>query len=81
MLEALVLPVRYGPVIEQRCKYLVQGIHQVIEPADGSDETCDLSEAAFVSYGKLVNSGEYDGKKNSSIWPLCSRTHFFTGLL
>ncbi len=36
-------------------------IKQVIEPADGSDEPCDLSEAAFVPYGVLVNSGEFDG--------------------
>jgi leucyl-tRNA synthetase len=36
-------------------------IKQVIEPAEGSDEPCDLAEAAFVTYGRLVNSGEYDG--------------------
>ena len=36
-------------------------IKQVIEPAEGSDEPCDLAEAAYVTYGRLVNSGEYDG--------------------
>ena len=34
-------------------------IRQVIEPAD--DETCDLTESAFTSKGKLINSGEFDG--------------------
>ncbi len=34
-------------------------IEQVIAPAKG--ETCDLSQAAFVEKGVLVNSGEYDG--------------------
>jgi leucyl-tRNA synthetase len=36
-------------------------IKQVIEPADGSGEPCDLSDSAFVPYGQLVNSGDYDG--------------------
>ncbi|MEQ8858714.1 MAG: leucine--tRNA ligase [Pseudomonadales bacterium] len=34
-------------------------IVQVIEPADA--EACDLDAEAFVSYGRLVNSGSYDG--------------------
>jgi leucyl-tRNA synthetase len=34
-------------------------IVQVIEPAD--DSPCDLDEAAFTDYGKLVNSVEFDG--------------------
>jgi len=34
-------------------------IVQVIEPADGS--AADLSERAFLEYGRLVNSGDYDG--------------------
>ncbi len=36
-------------------------IRQVIEPVDGSDEACDLSQAAYVSYGRLVNSGDFSG--------------------
>ncbi len=36
-------------------------IKQVIEPVESSDESCDLSKSAFVPYGRLVNSGEYDG--------------------
>ncbi|MDH3644956.1 MAG: leucine--tRNA ligase, partial [Gammaproteobacteria bacterium] len=37
-------------------------IKQVIEPeSDGGDEICDLSQAAYVAYGRLVNSGNYDG--------------------
>ena len=36
-------------------------IVQVIEPEAGSEETCDLEQAAFVSYGRLVNSGAWDG--------------------
>ncbi|MGE0622382.1 MAG: leucine--tRNA ligase [Pseudomonadales bacterium] len=39
-------------------------ILQVIEPAAdaaGADAVCDLSQAAYVPYGRLVNSGEYDG--------------------
>jgi leucyl-tRNA synthetase len=39
-------------------------IKQVIQPvagqADGAD-VCDLSQAAYVAYGQLLNSGEYDG--------------------
>ncbi len=34
-------------------------IVQVIEPADGG--TIDVTEAAYVEYGVLVNSGGYDG--------------------
>jgi leucyl-tRNA synthetase len=34
-------------------------IRQVIEPVDGSK--IDIGEGAFVDYGILVNSGEYDG--------------------
>jgi leucyl-tRNA synthetase len=37
-------------------------IVQVIEPADDADPgECDLSMAAYVPYGRLVNSGEFDG--------------------
>ncbi|RLA00966.1 MAG: leucine--tRNA ligase [Gammaproteobacteria bacterium] len=36
-------------------------IQQVIEPEQGSDSECDLSKAAFVEKGLLVNSGQYDG--------------------
>ena len=37
-------------------------IKQVIEPADGNDAAeCDISQAAYVPYGRLVNSGAYDG--------------------
>jgi leucyl-tRNA synthetase len=36
-------------------------IKQVIEPAEGSDDVCDLNEAAYVTHGRLVNSGEFDG--------------------
>jgi len=41
-------------------------IKQVIEPAAGSDDECDLAEAAYVSYGRLVNSGEYDGLSSAA---------------
>ena len=34
-------------------------IRQVITPADGSE--IDIGEGAYVDYGLLVNSGEYDG--------------------
>jgi leucyl-tRNA synthetase len=34
-------------------------IKQVIKPADGSD--IDIDEGAYVDYGVLINSGEYDG--------------------
>ena len=34
-------------------------IKQVIKPADGSD--IDIDEGAYVDYGVLVNSGDYDG--------------------
>ena len=34
-------------------------IVQVIEPVN--DDTADISVAAYVPYGRLVNSGEYDG--------------------
>jgi leucyl-tRNA synthetase len=37
-------------------------IKQVIEPLDGADaESCDLDTAAYVPYGRLLNSGEFDG--------------------
>jgi leucyl-tRNA synthetase len=40
-------------------------IKQVIEPSsnmeDNNDEVCDLSQSAYLSYGRLVNSGKYDG--------------------
>ncbi len=37
-------------------------ILQVIEPAEGEDASaCDLSRAAYVPYGRLINSGEFDG--------------------
>ncbi len=36
-------------------------ILQVIEPFNDSETPCDLSIAAFVEKGNLVNSGEYDG--------------------
>lgn len=35
-------------------------IKQVIEPIT-DDEKCDLSESAFVEYGRLVNSADYTG--------------------
>ena len=34
-------------------------IKQVIKPADGSD--IDIDEGAYIDYGVLVNSGDYDG--------------------
>jgi leucyl-tRNA synthetase len=34
-------------------------IRQVIEPA--ADAPCDLEQAAFTDYGRLVNSGEFNG--------------------
>lgn len=36
-------------------------IKQVITPAADSEETCDLSQAAFTSPGTLIESGEFDG--------------------
>ncbi len=36
-------------------------IKQVIEPVPNTNETCDLSSAAFTEKGILVNSGEFDG--------------------
>ena len=36
-------------------------IYQVISPADDSSTECDLSKAAFVEKGLLVNSAEYNG--------------------
>ncbi|MBU2864837.1 leucine--tRNA ligase [Reinekea forsetii] len=36
-------------------------IKQVVEPAQSSEVTCDLSEAAFTEKGVLVNSGEFNG--------------------
>lgn len=36
-------------------------IVQVIEPAKGTEQTCDLSVEAFTEKGLLVNSGQFDG--------------------
>ena len=37
-------------------------IVQVIEPQEGSDPApCDLTAGAYVPYGRLINSGEFDG--------------------
>ena len=37
-------------------------IEQVIEPADEDNAPeCDLSASAYVPYGRLINSGEFDG--------------------
>ncbi len=37
-------------------------IVQVVAPAEGSDEVCDISDNAYVSkQGVLINSGEFDG--------------------
>ncbi len=36
-------------------------IRQVIRPAEGSDDTVDLKQAAYSAKGMVVNSGEYDG--------------------
>ena len=46
-------------------------IKQVIEPApvdkdNPEAEVCDLSRAAYVPYGRLVNSGEYDGLSSAA---------------
>ncbi|MCF7981657.1 MAG: leucine--tRNA ligase [Pseudomonadales bacterium] len=35
-------------------------IEQVIEPVS-DDQICDLSQAAFIEKGRLINSGEFDG--------------------
>ena len=40
-------------------------IRQVIRPSD-PEHACDLSEAAFVEYGVLVNSKQFDGMDFSS---------------
>ena len=36
-------------------------IVQVIKPADGDESECDLSKAAYVIKGQLINSSEFDG--------------------
>ncbi len=36
-------------------------INQVIAPKEGSDLLCDLSKAAFIEKGVLINSAEFDG--------------------
>lgn len=36
-------------------------IKQVIQPVDGSELQCDISNAAFTEKGVLVNSGQFDG--------------------
>ncbi|MFP6836686.1 MAG: class I tRNA ligase family protein, partial [Pseudomonadales bacterium] len=44
------------------------GIQQVIEPSRdgaGGDQACDLSQGAYVEYGRLVNSAEYDGMSSA----------------
>ncbi len=38
-------------------------IRQVIEPT--GDGACDLAEAAYTDYGRLVNSGAYDGMSSA----------------
>jgi len=39
-------------------------IRQVIEPVD--DGECDLSQAAFTAYGRLINSGDFDGLESAA---------------
>ncbi|MGD9388054.1 MAG: leucine--tRNA ligase, partial [Gammaproteobacteria bacterium] len=39
-------------------------IRQVIAPADGSE--ADLSQGAYVEYGVLVNSGDFDGMSSAA---------------
>jgi leucyl-tRNA synthetase len=42
-------------------------IKQVIEPAAGAeDPACDLDQAAYVPYGRLINSGEFDGLSSAA---------------
>lgn len=36
-------------------------IRQVIAPDDESQSPCDLGQSAFSEYGRLVNSGDFDG--------------------
>lgn len=36
-------------------------IVQVIAPAEGKDDTCDLSASAYTEKGVLINSGHFDG--------------------
>ncbi len=37
-------------------------IKQVIEPAEEADASdCDISQSAYTTYGRVVNSGEFDG--------------------
>lgn len=36
-------------------------IKQVIQPAEGSDLSCDINEASFTEKGTLINSGQFDG--------------------
>ncbi|GAA0557905.1 leucine--tRNA ligase [Rheinheimera aquimaris] len=36
-------------------------IKQVVRPAEGSAQECDLTKAAFTEKGVLINSGEFDG--------------------
>lgn len=36
-------------------------IKQVIQPADDAKEACDLTEAAYMEKGALVNSDKFDG--------------------
>ena len=48
-------------------------IVQVIEPNDGTE--IDISAEAYVAYGKLVNSGEFDGLDSdaASCAPICAQ--------
>jgi len=39
-------------------------IRQVIEPVD-AEAHCDLEKEAYTAYGRLVNSGEYDGQTSA----------------
>ena len=41
-------------------KYELPILH-VIKPADGDDSECDLTKAAYVVKGQLINSAEFDG--------------------
>ena len=36
-------------------------VKQVITPADGNSEACDLTASAYTEKGTLINSGEFDG--------------------
>lgn len=36
-------------------------LRQVIAPNEQSDSECDLAQSAFTEYGRVVNSGDFDG--------------------